>query len=189
MLRFMQTLGSRPIVNKIAATKPPPLCPRAEHGSGCNRSARPIRAITVIAAILCILCILALFTTAHIAQMTGSASQRDPGAENNGRLLAGPTVVDLGDVPQGCRRNRTIMLTNAGAEPVIIDRCRSSCDCIHVTPRDLTVPGRSTIPALITLDLTDDPRFLGTLAVEVTGYTQSKQEAFGFLVRFGARPE
>jgi hypothetical protein len=124
------------------------------------------------------------------AGSAGEATHSRPLATRQQRTLLTPSVptVDLGIVPQGGHETETFSLTNAGSTPVEVARVETSCDCLAIRLARRVIGPSEKVLAQAALDLSKEPDFRGSLAIEVTGLTSSGTVAFSLVVNVTVRP-
>ena len=138
-------------------------------------------------------CLISLVTAIGCSGHLGSAGEMT--STDNGRLTANHSLltpssqtIDLGIVPQAGREQETFSLTNPTAEPVQIARIESSCDCLEIRLLATEVPPAGKVLAQARLDLSKEPEFIGSLAIQVNGLTGSGVVAFSIVINVSVRP-
>ncbi len=83
----------------------------------------------------------------------------------------------MGEVASSGRKQATFTLTNPGTQTVELTRIDSSCPCLKMDVPTHLAPGEH-VEGRVNLDLRDEPDFMGELAIEVTGRTNTGESAF-----------
>lgn len=98
-------------------------------------------------------------------------------------LVPSEQSLDLGIVSMGGRRSATLCLTNKEVNAVEVKTVLSSCPCLKLRCPSQVVRPSETIRTLITLDLEEEPAFVGNLRITLQGRTQTGALAFSVQVR------
>ena len=112
----------------------------------------------------------------------------DAGVAATRSLTASPAEIDLGILAAGSTRPFAFTLTNATAEPAVVVRVSTSCDCVIVTlPAGTAIPAGRSVRVQGAVDLSHDPLARGSLQVTVTGEAATAGP-FAVAVLFDVRP-
>ncbi len=82
-----------------------------------------------------------------------------------------------------------IQIRNNTSFALKIDRVRTSCDCLTMRLESEVVEPHGVTAAKVSLDLTNQPRFAGRLAMTVEGLSDQSVVQFVLEVRVEARRE
>lgn len=97
-----------------------------------------------------------------------------------------PTYIDLGELSAGRRFDATFSLTNPSDAPVLVHGTRTTCACVTVALAEPVIPAGETILGNISLDLTQEDAWGGSLTAEVRGLDVGEKLLFEIIVRGSA---
>ncbi len=89
-----------------------------------------------------------------------------------------PSLVDLGVLQQGERREFTVLLNNRRNETVAVERMAASCPCLEAAEGRYVLAPRDELSLPLDLDLSKEPEFTGPLLIELRGWTALEEVAF-----------
>jgi hypothetical protein len=115
------------------------------------------------------------FRTAHsIPPPSNLARSAEPGF----LLEVKPDPVSLGVLEPGRLTDATIRLCSRSGRSVVVERIETTCSCLTADPPPFEVKPGGTVLWSIKFDLSDDPDFLGSLAVGIVGFDATGAVAF-----------
>lgn len=118
---------------------------------------------------------------------------KEPGRSANPSppLEISPDPVWLGMITAGQSARSVATLRNPGRDPVRVDRIETSCPCLRPSPNALEIGAGESASLTFDCDLSDEPDFLGRLAINVEAYDHLDRVVFrtrvNLEVRRGAR--
>lgn len=92
-------------------------------------------------------------------------------------LDANPARIQMGEVAQGGCKDATFTLTNSEAQTIELARIDTSYPCLTVDV-PLHISTGEQVEGRAKLDLRDEPNFTGEVAIEITGWTSTGDQAF-----------
>jgi hypothetical protein len=94
----------------------------------------------------------------------------------------------MGAVARGGRKSATFTLTNPTSSEVQVAQVITGCPCLTASlPRGPLAPSEK-VTVSVSLDLKDEPDFVGNLSIDLRGITPSGAEAFTVTVKVSVRP-
>jgi len=84
-------------------------------------------------------------------------------------LTIEPTPISLGEIEPGQSASAEVVVRNATDDAIGPVRLRTSCPCVDVTPRSVSVDAHGATKIRIVFDPREDPGFRGQLAVNLVG--------------------
>jgi len=82
---------------------------------------------------------------------------------------------DFGFIVAGSgERDRVVKLQNNSSNPVQISNWTTSCECLSIRPRNLSLAPLESVFVLLTYDTEKEPGFVGDLLVSVQAYADSQ---------------
>lgn len=102
-------------------------------------------------------------------------------------LEISPDPIELGVLDPGESAEATLLLRNPRAEPILVVKIETSCDCVSAKPGSLQFGGCETRTLTLSYDPSAAPIFEGRLGVVITGYMSGDNVAFrtGIRLRVG----
>ena len=131
------------------------------------------------------LTILDSWTPDHTPPPLNSASS----SHKHFSLEISPDPVSLGVVGSGQKVGASLILTNPGIQPVMVERLETSCPCLTIIPSSIRIgPGDMTTLA-VTFDSFSEPGFRGGLSIDIIGHGPSRAILFKTHVNVEVRAE
>ena len=97
-------------------------------------------------------------------------------------LTVTPDRLDLGVLAPGQGARAKLSLRNAGDEPIVVARVKTSCECVSIEPSEFRVEPKSTVTLDVQYDSSHDPDFRGGMGVIVTGESRDQKALFNAVV-------
>src|SRR5262245_49563263 len=99
-------------------------------------------------------------------------------------LRVEPAIVKWGAVTEGQKRKVTCTVRNDTDTAIVVDRIRTSCDCLKARLSRHDLPPRSIAELSIELDLAKEPRIAGAFRMTVEGQDPKAELLFELIVEF-----
>ena len=98
-----------------------------------------------------------------------------------------PERVQFGELSPGCGSEATFKVRNRGTAIVEVARFETSCPCIRVSPRSISLRPRESAEIKVTFDPSKEPEFQGSLEVVVEGRSDMNQPLLRATVEVSVR--
>ena len=97
-------------------------------------------------------------------------------------LTVSPEAVEFPQVYQGQRAEAEVLVTNPSQAEIEIHTVETSCPCLTVNLAKNQIGKGETVPAIVVLDLAQEPNFIGSLGITAKGLSGTNQTVFQFLI-------
>ena len=104
---------------------------------------------------------------------SGPSEKSNASLETVGYIVS-PDPVSLGKIRPGRAASVDFELHNRTAMRLAVDRIKTSCPCIQVTPRTVRIEPGDSARLTVTYDPTEAPEFRGALSARVDGYATER---------------
>jgi hypothetical protein len=101
----------------------------------------------------------------------------------DGSMEVLPSIVELGTMRQGIRREFTFTIHNQSDRTVAVDRLDFSCDCLSSNGFECVLAPSELRTIRMALDLSRKPEFTGQLLLNITGRSAGDNVVFLCRVR------
>jgi hypothetical protein len=123
----------------------------------------------------------------------GAAKPVAPGSDivdqSSFPLVPSKSLLNLGEVPAGGRKQCDFWLTNQTNSPVEVAEIETGCDCLTIDlPNRSIAPGQK-VEGRALLDFRHEPRFTGRLSIEVKGKEKAGEVVFALVVKVSVGSE
>ncbi len=96
--------------------------------------------------------------------------------------------IDLGDIVRGGLKQQAFQCHNDSDALVEVAVIETSCPCASIRLERTGVPAGQLLAGNVTLDLRQEPDFVGNLAIDLKGLTRDGQTAFRLVIRARVYP-
>jgi hypothetical protein len=99
----------------------------------------------------------------------------------SGPLIPSVSLLDFGNLAKAESRQESFWIQNTGRTAIEVVGVKTTCDCYSIELERPTIQPGTSVRAIAKLDLTRDPDFAGSLAMDATAYAKSDfgpKEAF-----------
>jgi hypothetical protein len=104
-------------------------------------------------------------------------------------LVPSKSLLNLGEVPAGGRKQCDFWLTNQTDSPVVVAKIETSCDCLTIDLPERVVSPAQKVVGHALLDFQHEPRFTGRLSIEVKGKGKAENVVFAMVVKVSVGSE
>jgi len=102
-------------------------------------------------------------------------------ASSSGQLFPleiSPDPIDLGVIRAGESVRATLQLRNTRDEPLTLERIETTCPCVEVASVPLRINPGERQAMSVSFDSSSEPKFVGALRIDMTGFDKGGRCAF-----------